>query len=107
MSAGTDVVRMPAAQAQKILANFRDGEQLTVIPAKRTRKLVVFAWLAQRFTPGVVYSERDVNAALALAHPDVATLRRGMYDEFFFDRDDAGYRCTPDRAKLVIETGTS
>jgi hypothetical protein len=50
-----------------------------------------------------VYSEREVNAALALAHADVATLRRGMYDEFFFDRDDAGYRCTPDRAKLVIE----
>ncbi len=72
MSAGNDVVRMPAARARKILANFRDGEQLTVIPAKRTRKLVVFAWLAERFTAGVVYSEREVNAALAVAHPDGA-----------------------------------
>jgi hypothetical protein len=94
---------MSAAQARKILTNFRDGEQLTVIPAKRSRKLVVFAWLADRFTVGVVYSEREVNAVLTLAHPDVATLRRGMYDEFFFDRDDSGYRRTPDRAKLVIE----
>ena len=103
MSAGKHLVRMPAAQAQKILANFRDGEQLSAIPAKRTRKLVVFAWLAERFTVGVVYSEREVNAALSAAHPDVATLRRGMYDEFFLDRDDAGYRRTPESAKLVIE----
>jgi hypothetical protein len=103
MSAGKDVVRMSAAQAEKILANFRDGEQLKAIPAKRTRKLVVFAWLAERFSVGVVYSERDVNALLSLAHTDVATLRRGMYDEFFLDRDDGGYRRTPESAKLVIE----
>jgi len=54
MSAGNEVVRMPAAQARKILANLRNGELLTVIPAKRARKLVVFAWLAERFTVGVV-----------------------------------------------------
>jgi hypothetical protein len=52
-----------------------------------------------------VYSEREVNRLLALAHPDVATLRRGMYADFFSDRDQAGERRSPERAKPVIEPG--
>jgi hypothetical protein len=107
MSAGNDVVRMSSAQAQASLKNFVDGEKLRTIPARRLKKLVVFDWLAQRFDLGRVYTESEVNAALALAHDDVATLRRGMYDEYFLDRRDGTYWRTPDRQKLVIIDDTT
>lgn len=78
-------MRLTAAQAEQIPANFRDGERLmTAIPAKRTRKLVVFAWLAERLTVGRVYSEltasvsarRVVRPALVCQRHDVRVVAR-------------------------------
>lgn len=46
--------------------------------------------LAQEFDPGVKYSEREVNDALRVFHPDVAALRRHLVDEGFMDRTSEG-----------------
>jgi hypothetical protein len=61
---------------QEILANYLDGERLKVIPAKRGRKMLVLAWLVERFAFDVDYSEAQVNEFIKRAHPDYATLRR-------------------------------
>ena len=69
-----------------VLTTFvRDG-RLTSIPAQRSKRLVVLDHLVRVFEPGVRYPEREVNALLAVWHPDVAALRRYLVDEGLLTR---------------------
>ena len=71
------------------LAHFLDGEgRLKTLPAKRKMKLHALAYLAARFEPQKVYTEKEVNALLNQWHTFgvPATLRRGLYDGRFLDR---------------------
>ena len=70
--------------------SIRDGK-LVQWPSKRTKRLVVLDHLAQRFEPGVHYSEREVNALLRPVGDDTATMRRYLVDERFLDRGDGEY----------------
>ena len=63
----------------------RDG-RLTSIPAQYTKRRVVLEHLVRVFEPGVRYPEREVNALLAVWHPDVAALRRYLVDEGLLTR---------------------
>jgi DNA-binding HxlR family transcriptional regulator len=54
-----------------------DGS-LKTIPAQRRKLLVILEYIAQSFTPGVRYSEKQVNHILSRFHPDTATLRREL-----------------------------
>ncbi|MCZ2859670.1 DUF2087 domain-containing protein [Blastococcus sp. VKM Ac-2987] len=79
----------PAADA--VLSAFvRDG-RLVSIPAQRGKRLVVLDHLVRVFEPGVRYPEREVNALLAVWHPDVAALRRYLVDEGLLSRDAGVY----------------
>ena len=79
----------PAADA--VLQSFvRDG-RLTSIPAHRGKRLVVLDHLVRVFEPGVRYPEREVNALLAVWHPDTAALRRYLVDEGLLSRDAGVY----------------
>lgn len=69
---------------------FRDG-RLVALPAKHSRRLVVFDHIAQSFEPGVHYSERQVNAILAGFDEDTAALRRYLVDDRFLDRAGGEY----------------
>jgi hypothetical protein len=74
----------PAESA--VLASFvRDG-RLVSIPAQHTKRRVVLEHLVRVFEPGVRYPEREVNALLAVWHPDVAALRRYLVDEGLLSR---------------------
>ena len=75
-----------------VLRNFMaDDGRLTRIPAVRSKRLVVLDFLAQRFEPGRVYPERDVNFMLGQVHRDYAALRRYLVDEEFLERRDNFY----------------
>ncbi|MEU2347571.1 DUF2087 domain-containing protein [Modestobacter sp. NPDC049651] len=79
----------PAEDA--VLRTFlRDG-RLVSIPAQRSKRLVVLEHLVHVFEPGVHYSEREVNALLAVWHPDVAALRRYLVDEGLMSRAGGEY----------------
>ena len=79
----------PAEDA--VLSAFvRDG-RLVSIPAQRAKRLVVLQHLVRVFEPGVRYPEREVNALLAVWHPDVAALRRYLVDEALLTRDAGIY----------------
>ena len=47
------------------------------------------------FTEDRAYEEREVNQRLALFHPDVATIRRGMVDARLVSRERGIYRRGP------------
>ncbi len=104
MSSGAETITITADDFTAALARFVKGETLNVIPARRNAKLVVFAWLVERFEPDRRYSEAEVNRELLRAHPDYATIRRGLYDEHFVDRDAGWYWRTPAEARLRIVT---
>jgi len=74
----------PAEDA--VLSAFvRDG-RLVSIPAQHSKRRVVLEHLVRVFEPGVRYPEREVNALLAVWHPDVAALRRYLVDEGLLTR---------------------
>ncbi len=79
----------PAEDA--VLSAFvRDG-RLVSIPAQLSKRIVVLRHLVRVFEPGVRYPEREVNALLAVWHPDVAALRRYLVDEGLLTREAGIY----------------
>ena len=74
-----------------VLRGFLVDGRLASIPAHRGKRRVVLDFLAQRFEPGQVYPERDVNAILGRFHPDYAALRRYLVDEDFLERREGFY----------------
>ena len=67
-----------------------DG-RLTTIPAKQSRQLALYDLIAQRFIPGVRYTELEVNRELMQLYDDYVTLRRGLVDFGLLDRADGRY----------------
>ncbi len=89
-----------------VIRSFFDGQRLRQIPAARKKRVIVLRFLLEQFTPGRDYSEREVNAILATAHEDVATLRRELVDYGFMTRDRGIYRVAttlPDRGPTVAQ----
>jgi hypothetical protein len=79
----------PAEDA--VLSAFVRNGRLTSVPAQRSKRLVVLGHLVRVFEPGVRYPEREVNALLAVWHPDVAALRRHLVDEALLTREAGVY----------------
>ncbi len=81
-----------AFTARTLRAFIRDG-RLVSIPAREKRRLVVYRYLRDIvFTEARSYPEAEVNQRLALFHPDVATIRRGMVDAGLVTRAAGEYR---------------
>ena len=79
----------PAEDA--VLSAFvRDG-RLVSIPAQQSKRRVVLEHLVRVFEPGVRYPEREVNALLAVWHPDHAALRRYLVDGGLLSREGGVY----------------
>ncbi len=84
MAPGTD----PPAELR---AFFGEDGRITVMPARRNRRLALLDHLAQLFEPGQDFDETEVNRRLRGLHDDVAMLRRYLVDEGFLDRRDGRY----------------
>jgi DNA-binding transcriptional ArsR family regulator len=86
-----------AADDARVLRGYLEDGRLMTIPAQEKKRLVVLRWLRDRvFTEDREYPEKEVNQRLALFHPDVASLRRGMVDSGLASRSAGLYRRTDD-----------
>lgn len=87
-----DLQRAAAQNSELVLRRYfaADG-RLTQMPAKQSRQLAVFDLIAQRFTPGVRYSEIEVNRELMAVYDDYVSLRRGLVDFGLLDRANGQY----------------
>jgi AcrR family transcriptional regulator len=84
--------RAAAANADEVLRRFFDPDgRLKTLPAKQSRQLAVYDLIAQRFVPGVRYTELEVNRELMGVYNDYVTLRRGLIDYGLMDRADGEY----------------
>ncbi len=80
----------PAAD-RKILDQWITDGRLSGLPTKWSHKVVLLDWVAQRFEPGIHYSEQQINATLATIYPDTAALRRYLVEANLMDRADGEY----------------
>ena len=74
-----------------VLKNFTRDGRIVTMPAKRSRRLVLLNYVAQRFEVGVRYTESEVNRTLRDLHEDFAALRRYLVDEGFMTREHGVY----------------
>jgi hypothetical protein len=79
------------AEQAAVLRGFLVDGKLTSIPVARRKRMVMLDWLAQRFEPGKVYPESQVNRVLQRYHDDFAALRRYLVDEEFLERREGFY----------------
>jgi biotin operon repressor len=78
------------AYARQVLAHYLVRGRLKEIPSQLKKKEVIVRWLAGRFEPGRRYREKEVNALIAAAHPDFATLRRELISMKLLARTSGG-----------------
>jgi DNA-binding transcriptional ArsR family regulator len=91
---GPDGEPLPAFEAKVLRAFVVDG-RLASIPAQEKKRLVVLRYLRERcFAEDRPYPEKEVNARLALLHPDVAALRRHLVEHGLMTRERGVYRRT-------------
>ena len=83
--------RREEAYRQRVIDSFFEYGCLTAIPRQRKKKRIVLEVAAERFEPGRVYSEREVNDVLSPIYNDVCTLRRDLVGEGLLARDARGY----------------
>jgi hypothetical protein len=76
----------PPAQLRAFI---RDG-RITVMPAKRTSRLLLLDQVAQAFEPGRRYPEPVVDEILKALFDDHCALRRYLVDEDFLSRTADG-----------------
>ncbi len=84
--------RAAARATDLVRARFFDADgRLLAMPAKRSRQLAALDVVAQRFVPGVRYTESEVNRELIGVFDDYVRLRRDLVDAGMLDRADGQY----------------
>ncbi len=79
------------AYRKKVAASFFRHNILQQMPTQKKKRLIVLEHFAQKFAPGVVYAEQDVNAMIAAQYADYCTIRRELIDEGYLTRDGQQY----------------
>ncbi len=73
------------------VSRFVSDGRITLMPTKRSKRLLVLDHVAQSFEPGRTYPEYEVNRLLFGFYDDYAALRRYLVDEGFLTREDNVY----------------
>lgn len=81
------------AQARQVLkAHLHPDGTIRQIPSQPAKLRVILDYLITAFTPGVDYSEKEVNTILRRFHLDTAGLRRDLVDAGMLARERDGSR---------------
>lgn len=76
---------------RQVLRDHTSGGQITHLPSKQKKLLVILRWLATLFEPDRLYSEAEVNSILrAVYEEDYVSLRRDLVDLGFLRRERGG-----------------
>lgn len=71
---------------------FKDGleGEITLIPSKEKKKLILLQHIVTRFEVGKAYTEKEVNTILKTVHADFVSLRRHLIEYGFMERNKDG-----------------
>jgi len=78
-------------RSHKVLVSYLNADgSLRQIPQQTAKLRVILEYLVTAFTPGVDYTEKEVNAILRRFHLDVSSLRRYLIDSGLMARESDG-----------------
>lgn len=81
------------AKSRKVLVTYLNPDgSLKQIPQQASKLHVILEYLVTAFTPGVDYTEKEVNTILRRFHVDVSGLRRDLIDAGLMARESNGSR---------------
>ena len=81
------------AKSRKVLVAYLNPDgAIRQIPTQAEKLKVILRYLAAAFTPGVDYTEKEVNTILRRFHVDVSGLRRDLIDSGLMARESNGSR---------------
>mgnify|MGYP001306992091 FL=1 len=76
---------------EKVMRSYVEGETLKQIPSQLKKRRVILQWLAEKFEPGMKYTEKEVSERLKRYNPDFAALRRYLVENQFMQRENGIY----------------
>ncbi len=80
-----------SAEDQQVLREYTRAGQITHLPSKQKKLLVLLRWLATRFEPERLYTEAEVNTQLKRVYEsDFVSLRRDLVDLGYLRRERGG-----------------
>jgi hypothetical protein len=80
-----------SVEDQQVLREHTRGKELTHLPHKQKKMLVILRWLATLFVPNRLYSEVEVNEVLKAPYAaDFVSLRRDLVDQGYLRRERGG-----------------
>jgi hypothetical protein len=81
------------AKKRKVLTAYLNADgSLKQIPSQASKLRIILEYLVSAFTPGVDYTEKEVNTILRRFHLDTAGLRRDLVDARLLARESDGSR---------------
>jgi hypothetical protein len=81
------------AKSRKVLVTYLNSDgSIKQIPQQASKLRVLLDYLVTAFTPGMDYTEKEVNTLLRRFHEDVSGLRRDLIDSGLMARESNGSR---------------
>lgn len=78
-------------RSRKVLAACLSADgTIRQLPPQEPNLRIVLDYLLEAFTPGVIYTEKEVNMIIRRFHIDTALLRRDMVDRGLLERESDG-----------------
>lgn len=78
-------------KARKVLAAYLNPDgTIRQIPSQEEKLRIILDYVLQAFTPGAIYTEKEVNMIVRRFHLDTASLRRAMIDRNMLQRKGDG-----------------
>jgi len=78
-------------KSRKVLAAFLNADgSIKQIPGEASKLQIILDYLLEAFTPGVIYTEKEVNTIIRRFNVDTAGLRRDMIDRGMLERKSDG-----------------
>lgn len=80
-------------KSRKVLASCLNADgTIKQLPPQPAKLKVILEYLVQAFTPGLDYTEKEINTIIRRFHLDVSGLRRDLVDAGLLDRERDGSR---------------
>lgn len=78
-------------QRRKVLKAYLNADgSLRQIPSQPAKLQIILDYVVEAFSPGVIYSEKEVNMLMRRFHVDTAALRRYLVDRGMLERKSDG-----------------
>ena len=94
-------------QRRKVMSAYLNADgSLKQIPQQPSKLQIILDYIVEAFSPGVIYTEKEVNLIIRRFHIDTAGLRRDMIDRGMLERkSDGSQYWRPEKTESKVSPG--